>query len=454
MPAGAQPPRTARSGRANLNGTSILNLLRKLLLGSGAALVLAFSGCGSSGGGSGAGTGNVRVVNATHGHPNLDLLVASVKQSGPVAIGSAGTYVGVAGGAQAVAVSDSGTVTALATVGPSIGDGSYYTLVAYESNGVVKASWVGENDSAPASGTANLRVLDLASDAGALDVYITAPGVDLASVGTPTFSVGATGSSPSTSFLAFTPGTYRVRVTAAGNRSDLRLDMPAVALADQQIVTVLLTPTTGGALVDGGVLVERAAYTAALNGNARVRLVSGVPAGTVAASVGGATVEPGAASPSIGTYVTVPAGSAAWSITVNGNAAAVPPLALTAGSDSTLLVTGPAAAAAVTLVADDNHAPGGAASNNMRLVNALAGTSVGLSLTVDFAIAASNVLPGSGSAYKTVASNTNQRIEVTSPLSPAPLSLQTGLSLPAGGVYTVFVLGDIGAPVTAIRRDR
>ncbi|NLZ41156.1 MAG: DUF4397 domain-containing protein [Comamonadaceae bacterium] len=371
-----------------------------------------------------------------------------------MAIGSAGTYVGVAGGAQAVAVSDSGTVTALATVGPSIGDGSYYTLVAYESNGVVKASWVGENDSAPASGTANLRVLDLASDAGALDVYITAPGVDLASVGTPTFSVGATGSSPSTSFLAFTPGTYRVRVTAAGNRSDLRLDMPAVALADQQIVTVLLTPTTGGALVDGGVLVERAAYTAALNGNARVRLVSGVPAGTVAASVGGATVEPGAASPSIGTYVTVPAGSAAWSITVNGNAAAVPPLALTAGSDSTLLVTGPAAAAAVTLVADDNHAPGGAASNNMRLVNALAGTSVGLSLTVDFAIAASNVLPGSGSAYKTVASNTNQRIEVTSPLSPAPLSLQTGLSLPAGGVYTVFVLGDIGAPVTAIRRDR
>ena len=150
----------------------------------------------------------------------------------------------------------------------------------------------------------------------------------------------------------------------------------------------------------------------------------------------------------------MPAGSATWSVSVNGNAAAVPPLTLAAGSDSTLLVTGPAAAAGVTLVADDNHAPGSASSNNMRLVNALSGTGVGLSLTVDFAIAASNVLPGSGSAYKTVASNTNQRIEVTSPLSPAPLSLQTGLSLPAGGVYTVFVLGDIGAPVTAIRRDR
>lgn len=430
-----------------------MNLLRKLLLGSGAALVLAFSGCGSSGG-SGAGTGNVRVVNATHGHANLDLLLAGVKQSGPVAIGSAGAYVGVAGGAQSVAVSDSGTVTALATVGPSIGDTSYYTLVAYESNGVVKASWLGENDTAPSSGTANLRVLNLAGDAGTLDVYITAPGVDLAGVGTPTFSVGATGSSPGTSFLAFTPGTYRVRVTAGGNKSDLRLDMPAVKLADQQIVTVLLTPTTGGALVDGGVLVERAGYTAALNGNARVRLVSGVPAGTVAASVGGTPVEPGAASPSIGTYVTVPAGSATWSVSVNGNAAAVPPLTLAAGSDSTLLVTGPAAAAGVTLVADDNHAPGSASTNNMRLVNALSGTGVGLSLTVDFAIAASNVLPGSGSAYKTVASNTNQRIEVTSPLSPAPLSLQTGLSLPAGGVYTVFVLGDIGAPVTAIRRDR
>lgn len=430
-----------------------MNLLRNLLLGSGVALVLSLAGCGGSSG-SDSGTGQVRVINATHSHASIDLLVASTKQTGPVAKGSASAYVGVAGGAQTVAVSDSGTVTALATVGPSISKDSYYTLVAYESNGVVKASWVGENDTAPTSGTANLRVLDLATDAGALDVYITTPTTDLASVGTPTFSVGATGTSPGTSFLAFTPGTYRVRVTASGNKADLRLDMPSVALADQQIVTVLLTPTTGGALVNGGVFAERKDYTAATNTNARVRLVSGVASGVVAARVGSAVVEASAASPTIGTYVTVPSGSATWAVTVNGNAAAVPAITLSAGSDNTLLVTGTPTVAAAALVADDNHAPSVSSTNNMRLVNGLPSTAVGLSLTVDFAIAASNVLPGAGSAYKTVTSSTNQRIEITSPLSAVPLSLQTGLSLPSGGVYTVFVLGDIAAPVTAIRRDR
>lgn len=431
-----------------------MNLLRKLLLGSGVALALSLTGCGGGSGGSGNGTGQVRVVNATHSHANIDLLVAGSKQTGPVAQGKASSFVAVTGGTQTVAVSDSGTVTALASVGPSIGADSYYTLVAYETNGVVKASWVGENDTAPTAGTANLRVLNLASDAGALDVYITAPGVDLATVGTPTFIVGGTGSSPGTTFLAYTPGTYRVRVTASGSRSDLRLDMNGIVLADQQIVTVLLTPTTGGALVDGGLIVARKDFTSSPNTNARVRLVSGVPSGLVAASVGGTTVEAGAASPSIGTYVTVPAGSAAWTVTVDGNAAAVPAVTLAAGSDSTLLVTGTPAAATATRVADDNHAPSATSTNNMRLVNGLSGTSVGLSLTVDFAIAASNVLPGAGSAYKTVTSSTNQRIEVTSPLSPTPLSLQTGLSLPSGGVYTVFVLGDIASPVTAIRRDR
>ena len=50
--------------------------------------------------------------------------------------------------------------------------------------------------------------------------------------------------------------------------------------------------------------------------------------------------------------------------------------------------------------------------------------------------------------------NTNMRLEVTSPLSTAPISLQPALPVPGGGVYTVFVLGDVNAPVTSVRKDR
>jgi hypothetical protein len=430
-----------------------LKLLRQLLLCSGTALALSMTACGGHGG-SDAGTGLVRVINATHSHANIDLLVGGVALAGPVPIGSAAAYVSAPGGTQSVQVSDSGTVTALANVGPSIGKDQYFTLLASENNGVVKATWLSENDGAPAAGTAALRIIDLATDAGTLDVYISDPAANLAGLGTPTFTVGASGTSASTAFLAFSPGTYRVRVTASGNKSDLRLDMPSIVLTDQQLVAVLLTPTVGGSLIDGGLMVERGAYTPALSTFARVRLVSGIASGRVVAGSNGTVVEPGAVSPSIGAYVTLPASSAAWSITANGIAAAVPPITLTPGSDNTLLLTGTAQAAVATLLQDDNHAPASSATNNMRVVNGLSGTTAGVSLAVDFAVAANNVLPGTGSGYKTVAISTNQRIEVTSALSPTPLSLQTGLSLPGGGVYSVFVLGDISAPVTAIRRDR
>ena len=59
------------------------------------------------------------------------------------------------------------------------------------------------------------------------------------------------------------PGTYRIRVTGAGNTADLRLDIPSFSLTSQEVATVLLTPTTGGTLVNGAVLSQQGAYTAA-----------------------------------------------------------------------------------------------------------------------------------------------------------------------------------------------
>lgn len=430
-----------------------MNYLSKLLLGSGIALALALTGCKS--GGSGTGSASVRVVNATHGHANVDLLVGGVKYAGPAATGQASTYGTVPAGSQTVQWADSGTVTALATIGPSLASGQAYTVVAYDSNGVLKAAWLGENDAAPAANTFNLRVIDLAPDAGALDVYVTAPGVDINTVN-PNFSVGATGTSPSTAFLAFTPGNYEVRVTANGNKGDLRLDIPSVALASLQNVVVLLTPTLGGALVDGGVLIEQGAYAATFNGNARLRLVSGVPGGSVSAGTATATLARNLPSPAIGSYVMVPPGGAAWTVSVNGVAAAVPPLTLNAGSDNTLLVTGQVASPTVSLLVDDNHAPTVTAMANVRLVNGTTDALNGLTLTVDSGIVANGVVPGSASAYANVRvqAATTSHFEVsTLPLTPTPVAA-IDRSLVAGGVYTVFVLGNTATSITKIWADR
>ena len=253
---------------------------------------------------------------------------------------------------------------------------------------------------------------------------------------------------------SFTPGTYRLRVTANGNRDDIRLDVPAVTLVGQQTQLVVLTPTLGVGLVDGATVVEKGAYAAYPNMNARVRVVSGIAGSLITASAGTTVVEAGAVSPAIGQYRTVPAGAASWVIKSGSNTVATPPINLAAGSDSTVLITGASAAATAVLLADDNHPATLITNTNLRLVNGLAGSSAGLSMSVDFSLVASNVSPGTTSGYRPVPGNTNMRLEVATPLSVTPISLQNGLNIPGGSVYSIFVLGDSATPVTTIRKDR
>jgi len=430
--------------------------MRSIRLPLWAAVLVSTLLLASCGGGSSSGSGQVRMVNATRTHASLDLLSSGTKIAGigGVTAGTVSAYAGVGAGTPTLQVADAGSLTALASSGPSVTKDQSYTLVAYETNGAIKSAWISENDTTPTSGTASLRVLDLASDAGPLDVYVTAPETVLTSGVAPTFSFGTSTGVQTSVLQSFTPGTYRVRVTAAGNQADVRAELASVSLANQQLVNVVLTPMTGAGLINAATLVAKGAYTASTNGNARVRIASGVPGALVAVSQGSRVVEAGAVSPTIGSYFTVPAGSAAWAVTVNGGAAAVPPITLAAGSDNTLLVSGTTAAASAAVLADDNHVPASTSSSNIRIVNGLAGTTSGLSLSVDFALVASNVTPGSASAYRTVSGNTSMRLEVDSPLSAVPVSLQTGLSVLGGGVYTVFVLGDATAPLTVLRRDR
>jgi Domain of unknown function (DUF4397) len=423
--------------------------------------LVALQGCGSSGSSS-SGDAQIRLVNATHNHASIDLIAnpssvtpaSSNKQINSVTVQGASGYVTLGAGAYTMQVTDVGSLSAIATTSPTLTKDVQYSLVAYESNGAVKTTFITESDAAPASGASIVRIYNAAPDAGAVDVYITDPTVDLAHVGSPSLTLSGSSPIQVSSALTFVPGNYRVRVTASGNVNDIRLDIASVALADQQSQVVVLTPTAGGGLVDGAVLVERGSYSAFANTDARVRLVSGTSGGIVVASVGADVIESGAQSPAIGSYVTVPAGSAAWNITVNGNTTAVPPITLAAGTDSTVLVTGSSVASVATQLVDDNHAPATPSAVSLRLVDGLSNSTAGLSLSVDFALLANNVVPGTSSGYKSVASNSSMRLEVDSPLSSAPVSLLTGLNIPAGGTYTVFVIGDGASPAVTVRRDR
>src|SRR5205085_11308576 len=117
----------------------------------------------------------------------------------------------------------------------------------------------------------------------------------IATVTSPSFTFPASTSLQSSAFLSVAPGTYRIRITGNGNPADLRLDVPSVTLTNQEIASLILTPTTGGTLVDGALLAQQGAYSSGRNTSARVRLAAAVG--------GGATVTASAASTAIGANV-------------------------------------------------------------------------------------------------------------------------------------------------------
>lgn len=410
--------------------------------------------CG--GGGNSGDSANVRLINATLSHASLNMLANAASVVTATAVDTVSAYVGVPTGSPALQVNDATSSAVLATTAPTVGKGQHFALIAYESGGVVRTAVIAEDATAPTTGTAALRIFDTATDSGAIDVYVTDPAVDITTLSSPTFTFASSTSVQSSALLSFGPGTYRVRVTGAGNATDLRLDIPSVVLANQNIATVILTPTTGGTLANGAVLLQQGTYTASRNTSSRVRLAAAVSGNaSVTVTAGGTPIGTGVIAPAIGAYTNVPSGSAI-NVSVNGASIGAPAAALTAGSDTTLLVYGAPGSATATLIADDNHLPSVTTNFKVRLLNGVTGAAVPLSLDANFAVVASNVTPGTASGYAVVPAGTAgtlTQIDVTSPASLKPI-YTTSPPIPGNSVFTLFMLGDASAPIPVLRKDR
>ena len=420
-----------------------------------AAAGVALSSCGSSSGSSD--TVSLRVVNATLTHRSIDLLANATAIVTGTTADTVSTYAAPAAGSLVLQVNDTTTGLSLVTSSPSLTGGNHYALVAYESGGAVKTAVLAEDTTAPAANSAQIRVYDAAVSAGKVDVYVTDPNTDLATVG-PSTSFTSISSAVSSSLLSLTASTagtnYRVRVTGSGNKADLRLDIPLITLTSQQIVTVVLTPTSGGVLMNGSSLVQQGAYAATRNTNARVRLAAAVSGGAqVAASAGSTVIDAGSAAPAFGFYVLVPAANA-LNATVGGQSVQVSNAsALTAGSDATLLVYGPSNAATASLVLDDNTLPTDATTVKLRLVNGVTGTVGAITLTANNSPVGIGVAGGAAAAsYVSLALPTNSNtfnLILTSSVAGSLLNLNTNFN--ANTVYTVLAAGDVTAPQLLIR---
>ena len=404
--------------------------------------------CGGGGGISGK-EGSVRVVNATSDFASLDLYEGTDQVLSGTTPYSASGYVDTDADSYTFNLESSGSSTVAATVQGTIDKRKHATVVAYTTAGALNATFLADEEGSPSSGTAKLRIFNAANaEAGAVDVYLV--GTECSAL--QSSSVAATASNVSTLQTAYTQvsaasgGTpYHLCVTATGDKSDVRLDLPAFSLTDQQIVTLILVRTSGGVLLNGLALNQQSTLVQQLNGSARLRVAAGASAsGTI--SVTANNVALGSyASPDVGGYTLIPAGPLTTTITINDVAVPFATQTAGAGADLTLLVAGSAGAPAVSLLTDDNTPSTSTAKPvKIRLVNGFNGTGT-ITLSVDGTNVGSGAAFGMASSSALVsASSQTTRLKATS--GAGQLYLTENNTLTSGNVFSLFLLGDPPTP--------
>lgn len=419
--------------------TSILRLL-------GLALAALLGACG--GGSLPSDDGHLRLVNATSDFSSLDLFAAnSVVVSGVTPLSSSG-FADLKNNNYTLDVHASNGATLVST-STSLAKKAHQTVLAYSSAGTLNAAVLSDEESNPSSGNAKVRVFNAASaDAGNLDVYIIAGACStLATSGAAPFAANVSGLQSTYTQVSSSATPYHVCVTAPNDKTDLRLDIASLVLSEKRIVTVILVRTAGGFLVNGLVLDQQGALAQALTASARVRVAASVsPARAVSVDVNGTAVAANLATPGVSPYRLVASGPI--TVKVDGTTIApTAPLAAAPGADVTVLLTG--TTPTVTLLVDDNTvSSSGARPVKLRVVHGLNGTTGTVSLSVDNGVLVDSIAFGSASSYSLLPSSA-ALATVQAGSGVIVLSKLTGVTLTAGRVYSLFLIGEAAAAPSA-----
>lgn len=424
-----------------------LRWLPALLLSATVALI---GGCG---GASDDDNATVRVINASTNYGALDLYVDDTLRSSAIAYGQTSGYIGFEAGSHTTTLTRTGSTTALSSVSRSLSEDAGTTVIAYQADGSLKTAQLSDSESAPSSGRAKLLVFNASPDAGSVDVYLSGSSDTLDNATLVASSVSA--GSSSGSYTTVGSGTYRLRIAAAGSTTDLRLDAASMTLDSQGVYALVVTPTSGGVLVNSLLVRQGGAITALDTDLARVRLVSAVASsGAVGASFNGSTLATSVTSPAIGSYALVKAGSATPTISVNGASLSTTAITLAAGSDTTLMVWGPAASASLSVISDDNRLPTSSTSAKIRLIHGASTNSNPLTLTTNYSAVAENIALGAASTSTSVTAGSSTTIEVSDTTLASALYSLSDVTLSAKGVYTVFMLPSGSSVTGSLRKER
>lgn len=399
-----------------------------------APLSTVLTGCGSNSDG---GQAQVRFINVNPSYTGVGMKVDGGTVFSDIEFGSVSGYSDVSSGSIDVTVRASGSASDLVAKSVSLSSDEDYTFVLYGWSGDDAAlAYYVENEDTPNSGEATLAVLNASVDAGDLDVFFTGVDDTLDSASSFASSLsGGTRKSPKT----VDAGTYRLRVTTAGDINDVRLDV-TVTFESQKVYTLLLSPGSSGVLLNGHLLQQGGGLTSLANTQARVRVVSAVSAnGKVAMKIDGETLQSATKSPLVADYQLVTAGTVAVVTKVNAVALAEQSLILKAGTDVTLLVTGTDASDATVTAFVDNNRLAASSSFKLRVIHAVPSlSSDNMSLSVGgTSTGTSDIAYGEASAYVTRTAGTDLSVLVET--QTTEIYNNDTDDFDSQGVYTAFI---------------
>ncbi len=411
--------------------------------------VTMLAGCG----GNSDGDAKIRLINVNPSYSAVSMEVDDDSKVSSLAYGSVSGFSDISSGSVDIVVKVAGSTTELASKSYSTSSDKERTVVLY--------GWAGddaelysyvEDEDTPDSGESSLALFSATVDVGSLDVYLTATDEDLDSA--PTFGA-ALSSGDSAAHKTVDSATYRLRVTAAGDTSDVRLDT-SVTLSSQKIYTLILSAGSSGVLVHAHLLQQGGGATALLNTQARVRVIPAVANnGVVSLSLNGTVIMVSTKSPTQNSYVLVDAGTFPVTTTVNGSAAtATSSPTLKVGTDTTFVVTGTSATDAALITLTDNNRPAASGKFKLRVVHAEALlASDNVSVTIDgVSTNTSNIAYLGSSGYVTRTSGTDETVLVETQTTEIYSASTDDFSSKC--VYTAFVWDKGGTPDVKFVADR
>ena len=358
-----------------------------------------------------------------------------------MAFASAGSYADFDTSGTAGQIYTAGTTTLLSS--PSLAGlekDKNYTVIAWGDTGAANHILVAEAEAASTTASkAKVLVMNLAAGAGTVDVYLTK---DVPNLVDTTPNVQVLGAGRTDTYREVDSGAYRLRVTAAGSKTDLRLDVPAVTLETAKVYVLMLTSAPGSAMVNALLMPYQSAPTRFENGIAKARVIAALPrTSTLTAAINGATLLGNAGSPVVSGYenVTVTGGaSLTWS--VDGIAQPAQALLLERSNTYSVLLWGNAAAPTVTTLQEDTALPT-TGTARLRVLNGVQGLGP-VSLTINLSPVLNNITGGQLAA--TTVTNTTDELQI-SVRSGATTLFTESKKLTSGGIYTVYLTGTVGA---------